>query len=94
MGGEAAINAVVDNFYEFMLADPKVNHYYNKSDMSKLRCRQKQFITLVTGGPHNYEGTDMFTAHCKYNITKSDFDITWRHLEESLLFFKVERSLI
>lgn len=94
LGGEAAINAVVDKFYEFMLADPKVNHFYKTTDMSKLRCRQKQFITLVTGGPHNYEGTDMHTAHCKLNISRNDFDMTWRHLEAALMHFNVEKTLI
>jgi len=68
LGGEAAISAVVDKFYEFMLADEAVRYFFATTDMSKQRCRQKQFITLVTGGPHNYEGTDMKTAHCKMNI--------------------------
>lgn len=77
-----------------MLADPKINHFYKNTDMSKLRCRQKQFITLVTGGPHNYEGTDMYTAHCKMDISRSDFDITWRHLEAALLHFNVDKILI
>ena len=36
----------------------------------------------------------MKTAHCKLNISKGDFDITWEHLEESLVHFKVEKSLI
>jgi hypothetical protein len=36
----------------------------------------------------------MKTAHCKLNISKGDFDITWQHLEEALLHFKVEKSNI
>ncbi len=81
LGGKKAIDAVVDRFYDLMIKDPKINQYYNNIDLLKLRCRQKQFITMVTGGPHNYEGTDMKTAHCKLNISKSEFDITWSHLE-------------
>lgn len=57
--------------------------------MAKQACRQKQFITLVTGGPHNYEGENMKTAHCKLKITKEHFDITWDHLEQALIFYKV-----
>lgn len=38
--------------------------------MGKQRQRQKQFITLITGGPHNYEGKDMKTAHANYKIGK------------------------
>jgi hemoglobin len=63
LGGEGAISAVVDKFYEFMLADPIVSPFFLNTDMDKQRKRQKQFITMVTGGPCNYEGTDMKTAH-------------------------------
>lgn len=94
LGGEAAINAVVDKFYDFMLVDSRINHFYQNINLKKLRCRQKQFITLVTGGPSNYEGTDMKTAHCKLNISKEDFDITWEHLEEALKYFSVQINLI
>ena len=54
LGGEGAVGAVVDRFYDLLLADPQVNHFFKATDMSKQRCRQKQFIMLVTGGPHNY----------------------------------------
>jgi hemoglobin len=94
LGGEAAISAVVDKFYEFMLKDDSVSHFFANIDMSKQRCRQKQFITLVTGGPHNYEGADMKTAHCKLNIFKTHFDVTWKHLEEALLHFSVPVILV
>jgi len=77
LGGETAINAVVDRFYDIMVTDSRVNHFYQNVNLTKLRCRQKQFITLVTGGPSNYEGTDMKTSHCKLNISKEDFKITW-----------------
>jgi hemoglobin len=89
LGGEAAINAVVDKFYEFMLVDPVVSPFFATIDMNKQKTRQKQFITLVTGGPNNYEGADMKTAHAKFKIGKKEFDHTWTNLEKSLNFFKV-----
>jgi hemoglobin len=94
LGGEEAVSAVVDKFYEFMLADDSVRHFFATTDMSKQKCRQKQFITLVTGGPHNYQGADMKTAHCKHNIHKAHFDITWSHLQDALLHFSVPTELI
>lgn len=80
LGGESAISAVVDKFYEYMLQDQRVSHFYEHVDLGKLRCRQKDFITLVTGGPNHYEGTDMKTAHCKLSISGQDFDVTWENL--------------
>ncbi len=94
LGGEAAVSAVVELFYELMLKDQRVSHFYESTDMEKLKCRQKDFITLVTGGPNHYEGTDMKTAHCKMNISLQDFDVTWENLENSLKHFSVEGVLI
>jgi hemoglobin len=74
LGGEAAISAVVDKFYDFMLSDKVVSPFFDKTDMEKQRKRQKQFITMVTGGPNKYEGTDMKTAHAKFKIGKKEFD--------------------
>jgi hemoglobin len=80
LGGATSIAAVVDQFYEFMLVDKRVSHFYETVDMAKLRCRQKEFITMVTGGPNNYEGADMKAAHCKLSISQEDFDVTWENL--------------
>ena len=77
-----------------MLADPEVSHFFASTDMSKQRCRMKQFLSLVTGGPNEYEGTDMKIAHCKFNIWKSHFDKTWANLEQALLHFNVAKYLI
>jgi truncated hemoglobin YjbI len=56
--------------------------------MKKQVSRQKQFITMVTGGPNKYEGADMKTAHLKFKIGKKEFDETWHNLVKSLNFFK------
>lgn len=41
LGGKAAVSAVVDKFYELMLADQNVRHFFATTDMEKQRCRQK-----------------------------------------------------
>ena len=57
-----------------MLTDPMVSPFFDKTDMEKQRKRQKQFITLVTGGPNHYEGADMKTAHAKFKISNKEYD--------------------
>jgi hemoglobin len=51
-----------------MLADPIVKDFFKDTDMTKQRQRQTQFITMATGGPHNYEGLAMKPAHEKFAI--------------------------
>lgn len=57
-----------------MLSDEIVAPFFANTDMTKQKARQKQFITLVTGGPNVYEGVDMKKAHEKFKIGKKEFD--------------------
>ena len=50
LGGEAAITAVVDYFYELVLADDTVNHFFNNTDMEKQRKHQAKFFSFALGG--------------------------------------------
>lgn len=94
LGGEGAVSAVVDKFYEFMMADPVVSHFFAKTDMKKQAQSQKSFITMVCGGPNNYHGKDMKAAHAKMNIGKKEFDATWKHLHDALRFYQVSEVLV
>ena len=89
LGGPAAINAVVDRFYEYMLTDSIVKHFFETTDMKKQAERQKQFITLVTGGPNEYQGASMKDAHANLKINQEAFDATWNNLKKALNDFKV-----
>lgn len=94
LGGEGAISSVVDKFYVYMLADEVTAPFFASTDMEKQRKRQKQFITLVTGGPNVYEGVDMKKAHDRFKITKLAFDRTWDNLEKSLNDHNVPQDMI
>ena len=49
---------------------------------------------MVTGGPANYSGKDMKTAHCPYKIGHIEFDATWENLEKAFGHFKVDSALV
>ena len=70
LGGHGAIKSVVDKFYVYMLDDARVKEFFKNTDMNKQRKRQTDFITMVVGGPNNYEGMDMKKAHEKIKIGK------------------------
>ena len=94
LGGETAIAAVVDKFYDFVLVDPRVLGFFKSADMKKERERQKQFITLVTGGPHRYQGGDMRDCHQHMKITQAHFDATWENFQISLRHSNINPNLI
>lgn len=63
LGGQAAVEAAVDSFYRKVLADDRVSHFFEGTDMDRQIAKQKAFLTMAFGGPHNYSGRDMRTAH-------------------------------
>jgi hemoglobin len=77
-----------------MLADQTVAPFFANTDMTKQKTAQKNFIGMVTGGPANYTGQDMKTAHEKMKITDKEFNATWENLLKLLNDHKVPENLI
>ncbi|SEO83698.1 hemoglobin [Halogranum amylolyticum] len=84
IGGQAAVEAVVDDFYDRVLSDDDLVGYFEPYDMTELRAHQIQFISAVAGGPVDYSGRDMREAHDHLDIAEEDFDAVATYLEEAL----------
>ena len=90
LGGEPAIGAVVNEFYDRVLADDRVNHHFDDVDMADQRSHQTKFLSAVTGGPLRYEGEEMATAHEELAITSAEYEAVATHLDEALRAFDVD----
>lgn len=87
LGGTAAVEQAVDIFYRKMLMDERVAPYFEAVDMDRQRGKQKAFLTMVLGGPNNYTGKDMRTAHAhlvKRGLADLHVDIVIEHLGATL----------
>lgn len=89
LGGRESIAAVVDEFYDRVMADDRVNYYFEDVDMTRQRAHQAQFISSVTGGPVEYSGEDMATVHEGMGITEEEFNAIATHLDDALAEFEV-----
>jgi hemoglobin len=85
LGGEGGIDAVVDDFYDRVLADERVDHHFEDVDVTALRAHQKQFVAAAAGGPVEYDGREMAAAHAGLDITGAEFDVVVGHLEAALV---------
>ncbi|GGN20159.1 group I truncated hemoglobin [Halarchaeum nitratireducens] len=74
IGGKDAVESVVDDFYDRVLDDPVLEPYFEDTDMNELFAHQVQFVSAVAGGPVEYDGADMQTAHEGMGITAEAFD--------------------
>lgn len=63
IGGRPAVEAAVDLFYEKIMADDRIKHFFKNTDMKRQRAKQKVFLTYAFGGAPNYSGASMRKAH-------------------------------
>jgi len=92
LGGADAVDAVVDEFYDRVLADEALEPYFEGVDTEILHDHQVRFISHVAGGPVEYDGRTMAAAHVDLGITDEDFDRVADHLDASLRTFDVPAS--
>jgi len=86
IGGAPAVAKVVDVFYQQLLDDPTVSHYFGGKELVRLKAHQRALVTVALGGvSETYTGRMMGPAHAGLNITDEAFDTICEHLEAVLL---------
>ena len=78
LGGKDAIAKVVDASLKNISEDKRINKYFTKTvkDPKKLEALKTNLIDQIcqaTGGPCEYKGKDMKTAHKGMKIKEADF---------------------
>jgi hemoglobin len=91
-GGQTAIVAVVDDFVGNVAKDKRINSYFAKADIPRLKARLVEQICQGTGGPCFYSGRDMKSAHAGMGIRSADFDALVGDLGKTLKKFKVPKK--
>jgi hemoglobin len=85
LGGAPAIEAAAELFYRKVLADPLLEPYFADVDMDRQVAKQAAFLTLVLGGPNEYTGRDLRTAHSKLvGLDDPHFDKVLTYLAATL----------
>ena len=97
LGGAAGVDAAVDVFYRKVLIDDRVSHFFDAVDMDRQRAKQKAFLTMAFGGPHNYSGKDMRNGHAHLvarGLNDSHVDAIVEILGATLRDMQVPENLI
>ena len=63
VGGKNNVAAIVDRFYEKMLADGDIRPLLAKANLASLKTRQSQFLTQTLGGPADAKNRVTAPAH-------------------------------
>jgi hemoglobin len=89
LGGIDAIKAVVGEFAGRVLADPRVNKKFAKSDAPRLVLHLEEIVCKVTGGPCEYSGLSMKDSHQNMKVTDGEFKALVEDLVGALDKFNV-----
>lgn len=63
VGGDKAMDLVVDVFYRKVLQDDLVGKFFDDIDIEAQRLKQKSFLAMAFGGPYRYDGKELRDAH-------------------------------
>jgi hemoglobin len=94
IGGQGALEAAVERFYERVTADPLLASFFEGMDLRKLKVHQVAFLGQAIGGPIRYNGKGMQQAHGHLRIEQRHFDAVAHHLVGTLEEFSVPASMI
>jgi len=89
LGGHDGIRAVVDDFYDRLVADEEIGPFFEGSDMELLRRTQTDFLCAAAGGPETYDAAPIREAHLHVPFTPEHIQRAVELLEESLDAFDV-----
>jgi hemoglobin len=98
LGGEKTIKAVIHDFLEAAMKDPKVNFTRDgKFKLSEKRIAEVEehlveLVSEIGRGPIPYAGRDIRKTHTGMNITDGEFDALVGHLAASLKKNKVAEA--
>jgi hemoglobin len=85
IGGRTAVEYVVADFYDRVLADSRLAPFFRGVSMARLQMHQIDFMCAALGGGDNvYRGRDMVSVHAPMHITDHEFDLVVGYLGDSL----------
>ncbi|MDZ7789141.1 MAG: group 1 truncated hemoglobin [Xanthomonadales bacterium] len=74
LGGREVIAEFVDDAVERILVDERIAHLFEDSDIPNLKFQLTDQICLLAGGPCEYRGLDMESAHRGLDINEAEFN--------------------
>jgi hemoglobin len=86
IGGRSTIKAATEVFYNKVLEDDNLRHFFERVDMGHIQSRQIMFISMLLGG-RVYTGKDIHDAHARsrdHGLNDGHFDLFLKHFRAAL----------
>lgn len=94
VGGASALEAVVDAFYDRVMADDHLEAFFRQTDMKRQRTFMRAFLAMALGGPNEYDGRPMKETHEHLGVTELHFALIAGHLAATLEAAGVSQDMV
>lgn len=74
LGGKVGLTKIVDDFMPLVMADTRINRFFEKTDQVKLKAMLVDQFCELAGGPCKYNGRDMYEAHDGMGVRNAHFN--------------------
>jgi hemoglobin len=80
LGGETNVKAIVNDFVDLALADPRVNYtrggryLLSTESIARTKLLALEFLGAAIGGPYTYRGRSLREIHRGMQISDPEFD--------------------
>ena len=98
LGQKPGLVAIMDDFMTRLLADPRMQPFFKDTNQANFKAQLVDQLCQVAGGPCQYKGADMKTAHTNFDINKTHFNALVEVLQLSMdtrgVPFNVQNQLL
>jgi hemoglobin len=94
IGGGPAIGSVVEQLYDWILADKQLQPYFDGVEIPRVKRHMAALLSDVLGGPVPYSGPDLREAHSELGVTSEDYDRVVDLAAAALLLAHVPRDVV
>src|SRR5215475_14258577 len=97
LGGVYAIAAVIDDFIDRIMdnprlnANPKVDEAHHRVSRAGFKYLVTEMVCWATGGPQQYSGRSMYDSHVHLDITEDEWQVFLADLQACLDAFAVPK---
>lgn len=74
LGANDGLTKIINDTIALHHENSDIAHFFTNVDDDVLAAHVIAFFATGTGGPVNYQGRDMTTAHASMNISNADYD--------------------
>jgi hemoglobin len=84
LGGEQGIASIVEHATAAFLADPRIKHTFDETNIDRFKVKLAEQLCMVSDGPCKYTGQSMAAAHKGLHLRNVDFNALVEDLQDGL----------